>query len=146
MPGAGRPLIRSRKPAAPRSLAVPGAGDEQEAGRWSGPWWRGKVALGPRTVRCPVPVLPSTCPHRRRRWMSSTDRQLQENGRTVTRSYWLFLKQGQINLKQGLIHLKPDNLSLVLWTMDIVQSSLVTFSPSVQCRHSCGGDTDNGDH
>ena len=33
-----------------------------------------------------------------RRWMSSTDRQLQENGRTVTRSYWLFLKQGQINL------------------------------------------------
>ena len=71
-----------------------------------------------RTVRCPVPVLPSTCPHRRRRWMSSTDRQLQENGRTVTRSYWLFLKQGQINLKQGLIHLKPDNLSLALWTMD----------------------------
>ena len=76
-----------------------------------------------------MPVLPSTCPHRRRRWMSSTDRQLQENGRTVTRSYWLFLKQGQINLKQGLIHLKPDNLSLALWTMDIVQSSLVTFSP-----------------
>ena len=76
--------------------------------------------------------------------MSSTDRQLQENGRTVTRSHWLVVP---FNNFISQANLKADDLSVIApWTSNVQFIIGDIYVYNVYIPVLSVGDTDRGDH